>query len=48
MLILFTHEKVHKILTSAETIDNIIAATPGMSADHVAVCEYFKSISCSL
>lgn len=30
-------QAVHKILTSAETIDNIIAATPGMSADHVAV-----------
>ena len=32
--------QVHKILTSAETIDNIIAATPGLVNDHVAVCEF--------
>ncbi|XP_041465223.1 ubiquitin-like protein 7 isoform X1 [Lytechinus variegatus] len=30
-------QAVHKILTSPETIDNIIAATPGMSTDHIAM-----------
>ncbi|XP_038071484.1 ubiquitin-like protein 7 [Patiria miniata] len=30
-------QAVHKILTSTETIDNIITATPGLAADHTAV-----------
>ncbi|XP_072038648.1 ubiquitin-like protein 7 [Amphiura filiformis] len=30
-------QTVRKILTSHETIDNIIAATPGISSDHIAV-----------
>eukprot|EP00057_Strongylocentrotus_purpuratus_P013817 XP_011668291.1 PREDICTED: ubiquitin-like protein 7 isoform X1 [Strongylocentrotus purpuratus] len=30
-------QAVHKILTSPETIDNIIAATPGMATDHIAM-----------
>ncbi|XP_072167145.1 ubiquitin-like protein 7 [Diadema setosum] len=30
-------QAVHKILTSPETIDNIIAATPGMNTDHIAM-----------
>ncbi|XP_071794003.1 ubiquitin-like protein 7 [Asterias amurensis] len=30
-------QAVHKILTNSETIDNIIAVTPGLAVDHIAV-----------
>ncbi|XP_022100884.1 ubiquitin-like protein 7 [Acanthaster planci] len=30
-------QAVHRILTSTETIDNIIAVTPGLASDHTAV-----------